>query len=86
MDPTEGYDLNHVAQHLLKFREIIDASTQKLPRLQSIELDLHTCSWGYMLLTRIKAINKNGVLWVDWCDVQLGFYHRFDGFIPGYND
>jgi len=89
MDLTKGYDLNHVSQHLLKFREIIDASPQKLPRLQSIELELHTYCWDDVLSTRIKATNKNGVLWVNWGDVQLEFYHRFDGFdgfITEYND
>lgn len=89
MDPTKGYELDHVAQHLLKFHEILDASTHKLPRLQSIELDLRTYCWDDVLWTRIKALNKNGVLWVDWIDVQIEFYHPFDGFdgyMPEYND
>ena len=80
MDPTKGHDLNRVAQHLLKFREVFNASPQKLPRLQSLELELHTYSWDDVLLTHVKATNKNNVLWVDWSDVQLGFYHRFAGF------
>jgi hypothetical protein len=89
MDPTEGYDLNYVGQHLLKFREIVDACTQKLPQLQSIELKLHTYCWGEMILARIKATNKNGVLSVNWGDVVLQYYHEFGGFngsIPGYDD
>jgi hypothetical protein len=89
MVSTTRYHLGYVAQHLLKFREIVDASTQKLPRLQSIELELHTYLWDDVLLTRIKATNKNGVLSVDWSDVQHEFLHRFagfDGFSPGHND
>jgi hypothetical protein len=89
MDPTEGYDLNYVGQHLLKFREIVDDCTQKLPRLQSIELELHTYCWGDMKFARIKATNKNGVLSVNWGDVDLQYHHKFGGFngsIPDYDD
>ena len=63
--------------HLLKFHEILDASTKKLPWLQSIELELHTYSWDDVLLTRIKATNKDGVLWVNWRDVHIGIEHNF---------
>ncbi|KAF2712259.1 hypothetical protein K504DRAFT_464342 [Pleomassaria siparia CBS 279.74] len=80
LDQTTNYELRQVAQYLLKFREIFDASTEKLPRLQSIELELHTYCWDDVLLTHIKATNKNGVLWADSGDVQIEFNHRFDGF------
>ena len=83
------YNMRRLSWHLLKFHEILDASTNKLPRLQSIELEQHTYCWDEVLLTHIKATNKDGVLWVDWGDVQLEFHHRFDGFdgyIPKYND
>jgi hypothetical protein len=79
LDPYR-FDLTRICWHLLKFREIVDASTQKLPRLQSIEVELHTYSWDMVLLTRIKATNEGGVLWVNWNDVQIGFNHPFEGF------
>jgi hypothetical protein len=80
MVSTTKHHLGYIAQHLLKFREIVDASTQKLPRLQIIELELHTYLWDDVLITRIKAKNKDGVLWVDWNDIQHEFRHRFAGF------
>ena len=78
MDP-EGFDLAHISQHLLKFYEIVDASMQKLPHLQSIELELHTYSWRNVYLTHIKATNKDRVLWVYLDGVQIKIYHKFDG-------
>ncbi|KAJ4289066.1 hypothetical protein N0V90_011408 [Kalmusia sp. IMI 367209] len=80
MDPR-GFDQSQVASHLLRFREVFDAAAQKLPQLQSIELQLHTYSWGEPLPTRIKATKKKGdALWVNWSDVEIGFNHRFAGF------
>jgi hypothetical protein len=71
------YDLFQLAYHLLKFHEILDASTQKLPQLQSIELELHTYDGEDLFLTSIKATNKGGVLWVNWKDVLIGKDHGF---------
>jgi hypothetical protein len=85
----DGFDMNHVAQHLLKIRGIINASTQELLRLQSVKLKLHTYCSEEVFLTRIKAIYKNGVLCVNWGDVRCEFYHAFDGlnrYPPLYND
>jgi hypothetical protein len=73
-----NYDnMKQLAYHLLKFHEILDASRQRLPWLQSIELELHTYSWGTPYLTHIQATNRDGVLWVDWNDVQIGMDHDF---------
>jgi hypothetical protein len=80
MDQTGGFGLLYVAQHLLKFYEIVDASAQRLPRLQGIELELHTRCWDEVITTRIKATIEKGGIWVNWDDVELNFYHRFDGF------
>ncbi|KAF2691410.1 hypothetical protein K458DRAFT_381268 [Lentithecium fluviatile CBS 122367] len=71
----DEYEMRQLSWHRLKFYEILDASTKKLPRLQSIELELHTYCWDEVLLTRIKATNKDGVLWVNWSDVHFGFNH-----------
>jgi hypothetical protein len=71
------YDKRRLSWHLLKFHEILDAATKKLPSLQSIELELHTYCWDEVLLTPIKATNKDGVLWVNWSDVNIGFDHDF---------
>jgi hypothetical protein len=77
MDPR-GFDLRYIAEHLTKFREIVDVSTERLPRLQSIALELHSYSSDDMFVTRIQAINKAGVLRVDWDDAEIGLHHRFE--------
>lgn len=76
----DDFKVAHVTQHMLKIYEIFDASEKQLPRLQSIELNLHTYCWDDVLPTTFKATNRSGVLWVDWEGVQCEFYHRFDGF------
>lgn len=78
MDPR-GFNLRYVAEHLAKFREILDASKQKLPQLQSIELNLHSIIWGEDKWTRILAKVINGELWVEWADVKIGYRHKFLG-------
>jgi hypothetical protein len=77
----DGFDTRHITWHLLKFHEIVDASTSKLPRLQNIETEYYTYNWDQVMPTRIKATKRDeGILWVDWTDVKTSFQHRFAGF------
>lgn len=41
---VNDFDKERIAQHLLKVYEIFDASEQKLPKLQSVEMNLHAYS------------------------------------------
>jgi hypothetical protein len=77
------YGMRQLSWHLLKFHEILDASTKKLPRLQSIELELHTYCWDEVLLTRIKVTNRDGVLWINWSDVHICFDHDLQRWTEG---
>ncbi|KAF2445321.1 hypothetical protein P171DRAFT_263857 [Karstenula rhodostoma CBS 690.94] len=80
LDP-KGFKTQYITWHLLKFHEIMDASTHKLPRLQNIEAEQYTYSWDKVFPTRIKATKQDdGILWVDWSDVQIRFHHSFAGF------
>jgi hypothetical protein len=76
-DLREKYISRQTAYHLLKFLELLDASTQKLPRLHSIDLELHTYDWADLFLTRIKATNMDGALWVKRKDVRIDTDHIF---------
>jgi hypothetical protein len=69
--------LQMLSRYLLKFHEILDVSKTKLPRLQGIDLELHSSVWEDVLLTRIKTTVKEGDLWVCWNDVHIGFHHAF---------
>jgi hypothetical protein len=75
--------LQQLSHHLLKFHEILDACQQKqrLLRLQSFELQLHTYCWDEILPTHFNAVAKEGVLWVKWSEFKSGvksdFYHDF---------
>ncbi|KAF2714311.1 hypothetical protein K504DRAFT_486258 [Pleomassaria siparia CBS 279.74] len=71
------YDMEDMARYLLKLFEILDVAKERLPGLQSIDMKLHTYCWDDILSTRIRAVHKDGVLWVDWSDVAIGFHHRF---------
>ena len=71
------FDIQQVFQHLLKFVEILDASLEKLPLLQRIELELRTYCWDDVLLTRVKASRMNRALLVKWSDVKIGYDHAF---------
>ncbi|KAJ4299159.1 hypothetical protein N0V90_004403 [Kalmusia sp. IMI 367209] len=80
LDPS-GFDDRYVTHHLLKFHEIIDASTHELPRLENIEVELYTYNMAWVIPTRIKATKQDdSALWVDWSDVEARFHHRFEGF------
>jgi hypothetical protein len=81
----EDFKPGEVARHLLKIREIFDTATHKLPRLQTVERELHTSCYSDWLLTCFQADKKNGILWVDWSNVKIEFYHQFEGF-NGYCD
>jgi hypothetical protein len=64
--------------HLLKFHEIMDAASGRLPRLQSIELRLHVWGWGEEEMTYIKAVKREDVLQVNQKDVSVGYQHSFE--------
>lgn len=71
----------YVSWHLLRFHEIVDASTHKLPRLQTIKVEHDTYNWDEPMPTRIEAtIQDDGTLWVDWSNVEISFPHSFAGF------
>ncbi|KAF2448830.1 hypothetical protein P171DRAFT_220049 [Karstenula rhodostoma CBS 690.94] len=61
--------------HLLKYHEILVAAAEKLPRLGTIETQLHSRSWWKYYPTRVKATVKDGALWTDWNDVEIFNYH-----------
>jgi hypothetical protein len=78
---SKGFETRRIAWYLLKFYEIIDAATHKLPRLQTIKAEHDTYSWDEPLPTRIKATkHDDSTLWVDQSDVKISFPHRFAGF------
>jgi hypothetical protein len=66
-----------ISRHLLKFLEILDVSKMKLPRLQRIDLNVHTRVWENVHSTRIKATIVDGDLWVNWNDVHIDYNHDF---------
>jgi hypothetical protein len=78
-----AFALKRLSHHLLKFHEILDACQhqQKLPRLKSFAMQLHTYCWDEVLLAPVEAIADDGVLWVNWSDFKSGFvsgyYHDF---------
>jgi hypothetical protein len=74
---ADRHDLQNLSWHLLKFHEILDACTMKLPRLQTFELQQHTYREDELLLARIKATNKDGILWVIRSDVHFETTHSF---------
>ena len=65
LDYARGHEMWSFSWHLLKFHEILDASSKKLPRLQHIEIEQHSLDWDDYELGRIKATNKVGVLWLN---------------------
>ena len=75
----DEFKMGHAFWHLLKFYELLDVVTAggKLPKLQSIDLELHTLCWGEDLLSTIKSTFKDNIIWVDWSSVAMEFQHKF---------
>ncbi|PVH99367.1 hypothetical protein DM02DRAFT_656422 [Periconia macrospinosa] len=73
------FNLQTICHHLLKFYEIWDAckKKQKLLSLRTIQLQLYTYNMGDILPTQVKAVIKDGVLWANWHDCQIGDYTDF---------
>ncbi|KAF2451203.1 hypothetical protein P171DRAFT_886 [Karstenula rhodostoma CBS 690.94] len=82
---TNEANLMQLVYHLLKFHEILDAAKERLPRLRSLEIKMHTYARDRSIRddvyfpTSIKATVKEGGLWVHWDDVDfsLGKHHHF---------
>ncbi|KAJ4287792.1 hypothetical protein N0V90_012496 [Kalmusia sp. IMI 367209] len=70
------YEITDLAWSLFKFYEILDISKEKLPRLQNIDVEIHTLCWDDVLLTQIKSTFENGALRVNWNDVKIGYGHK----------
>jgi hypothetical protein len=69
------YEVDLARWHLCKFRELLDVSKEKLPRLRDIALAHYPDG---DCLARIRATEKDGALWIRWEDFGASFDFDFD--------
>jgi hypothetical protein len=70
-----GEPTDLLSWHLIKYHEILDAAVAKLPRLRTIETQLHSENFDIYFRTRVKATIKDGTLWVNWNEVKQPLKH-----------
>jgi hypothetical protein len=76
-DGDTWYDLRVVLQHTLKVSELLGAAAKVLPRIQYVDVEVRTWSWGKIRMTHFEMTHRDNRIWIGKNSLNTAFFHYF---------